>query len=61
MAGWSSSACAQTRFRVEILNEVCERYVFVQNGRLTHARDVESLLALEPMRAYFGWLVADLH
>ncbi len=45
-------------FHLDILREVCERYIFVRDGRLTHAEDFDSLVALEPVRAYLGRLVA---
>jgi ABC-type multidrug transport system ATPase subunit len=43
-------------FHLEIMREICERYIFVENGRLTQAPDFEALLALDPVRAYLGRL-----
>ena len=40
-----------------ILREVCERFVFVQDGALTHARDFDTLLSDRNVRAYLGDLV----
>jgi len=44
-------------FHLDILREVCERYIFVQKGRLAQAPDFASLLALDGARAYLGDLV----
>ena len=41
-------------YHLEILQEVCERYVFVQQGRLTLAPDWDALLALPAVRSYLG-------
>jgi ABC-type multidrug transport system ATPase subunit len=41
---------------VEILREVCERFIFVQDGRLHHAADWPALVAHGPARAYLGGL-----
>ncbi|MEE8303234.1 MAG: ATP-binding cassette domain-containing protein [Candidatus Tectomicrobia bacterium] len=46
-------------FHLDIMREICERFLFVQQGRLTEAPDWESLLSLEPVRAYLGQLVVD--
>ena len=45
------------RFHLEILEETCEQFIFVQKGTLTHASDYGSLLAHEPARAYLGELI----
>ena len=45
------------RFHLEILEETCEQFIFVQNGRLTHAPDYCSLLELDSARAYLGGLI----
>ena len=37
--------------------EICEQFIFVNRGTLTHAPDFESLLGHEPARAYLGDLV----
>lgn len=44
-------------FHLDILREVCERYVFVCGGRLTLADTFDELTAMEPVRAYLGRLV----
>ncbi len=44
-------------FHLEIMRDICERYIFVRNGRLTHAPDFETLLGHEPVRDYLGNLV----
>jgi ABC-type multidrug transport system ATPase subunit len=44
-------------YHVEILREISDRFVFVQDGRLTHAGDWAGLVALPPVRAYLGGLV----
>ena len=43
-------------FQLELLGEICERYIFVHNGRLTHAPDFASLLAKPDARSYLGRL-----
>ncbi len=45
-------------FHLEILREICERYIFVRQGRLSHAPDFETLLGHAPARDYLGALVA---
>jgi ABC-type branched-subunit amino acid transport system ATPase component len=44
-------------FHLEILREVCERFIFVQNGRLSHADSFGDLTRHEPVRAYLGGLL----
>ena len=44
-------------FHLEILREVCERYIFVRDGGLTLADDFDTLLGFDPVRAYLGRLV----
>ena len=44
-------------FHLDIMREICERFVFVQAGRLTQTPDFSSLVALEPVRTYLGELV----
>jgi ABC-type histidine transport system ATPase subunit len=44
-------------YHVDVLREISDRFVFVQDGRLTHADDWEGLVALPPVRAYLGALV----
>jgi ABC-type multidrug transport system ATPase subunit len=45
-------------FHLEILREICERYIFVNNGRLSQAPDYEALIAQPAVRDYLGELVA---
>jgi len=45
------------RFHLEILEETCEQFIFVQKGALIHAPDYRSLLEHEPARAYLGDLI----
>ncbi len=44
-------------FHLQIMREICERYIFVQNGRLTAAPDYSSLLQSPDVTAYLGALV----
>jgi ABC-type lipopolysaccharide export system ATPase subunit len=46
------------RYHVDILREICERYVFVADGRLTPAPDFAALLQDERVRRYLGDLAA---
>lgn len=46
-------------FHVDILRETCDRFLFVQAGRLTEAPDLPTLAAEPRARAYLGRL-ADL-
>jgi ABC-type multidrug transport system ATPase subunit len=45
------------RFHLEILEETCEQFIFVEQGALTHAPDYRTLLEHEPARAYLGKLI----
>ena len=47
-------------YHLEILRDVCERYIFVRNGNLTHAPDFETLLSDASVRAYLGELVREV-
>jgi ABC-type multidrug transport system ATPase subunit len=47
------------RFHLEILEEICERFLFVRDGTVTPAADYRALLALEPVRAYLGDLLKE--
>jgi ABC-type multidrug transport system ATPase subunit len=42
------------RWQLDILEEICERYVFVEKGRLTHAGDLAALRENEAFRRYIG-------
>ena len=43
-------------WQLEILREACERFVFVERGRLTHAGALPELERAERVRAYLGRL-----
>lgn len=45
------------QFHLEILHEICERFVFVHNGTVTPLRDWSSVLGHDPARAYLGDLL----
>jgi ABC-2 type transport system ATP-binding protein len=47
-------------YHVELLREVCERFIFVNKGRLTQASSLPALLEEEPFRAYLGGLAAHV-
>ena len=47
------------RFHLEILQEICERFVFVQQGSVTPLADYAALLAHAPARAYLGDLLGE--
>ncbi len=44
-------------FHLQIMREICERFIFVQSGRLTQAPDYDSLLQNPDVTAYLGDLV----
>ncbi len=43
-------------YHVELLREVCERFIFVSQGRLLQGDSMADLAAHEPFRAYLGRL-----
>ena len=47
------------RFHLEIVEEICESFVFVNKGSVTPLPDYASVLAHEPARAYLGDLLTD--
>jgi hypothetical protein len=47
------------RFHLEILEEICERFIFVQKGTVTPAPTIAGLVAHEPCRAYLGDLLTE--
>jgi ABC-type multidrug transport system ATPase subunit len=47
------------RFHLEILQEICERFIFVNNGAVTLLGDYDTLLAHPPARAYLGDLLTE--
>jgi ABC-type multidrug transport system ATPase subunit len=44
------------RFHLEVLEEICERFMFVRDGRVTQAPDWRTLLGLDAVREYLGVL-----
>jgi energy-coupling factor transporter ATP-binding protein EcfA2 len=46
-------------YHLEILREICERYMFVFQGTVSTAPDFASLIADPRVRSYLGHLVAD--
>jgi ABC-type multidrug transport system ATPase subunit len=42
------------RWQLEILEEICERFIFVEAGRLTHATDMRTLYGNESFVRYIG-------
>ncbi|HSA81304.1 MAG TPA: ATP-binding cassette domain-containing protein [Geminicoccaceae bacterium] len=49
------------RYHLEILREVCERYLFVFQGRVSQAPDFTALLRDDRVRAYLGDLAIGWH
>lgn len=47
------------RFHLEILEEICERFIFVQKGTVTPIADFDGLVAHEPCRTYLGGLLTE--
>jgi ABC-2 type transport system ATP-binding protein len=47
------------RYHLDILREICERFLFVEGGRVTSAPDFSTLLADERARRYLGNLAAS--
>ena len=45
---------------LEIIREICERYIFVYQGHLTHVPDFDTLLADERAHDYLGRLVEEI-
>jgi ABC-type Na+ transport system ATPase subunit NatA len=45
------------RYHLDIMREICERYMFVFQGRVSSAPDFASLLADERVRGYLGPLI----
>ncbi len=45
-------------FHLDILREICKRYIFVRDGQLSQAPDYETLIAQPAVRDYLGALVA---
>lgn len=47
------------RFHLEIMEEICERFIFVRKGTVTSLASFDELLAHEPARAYLGDLLTE--
>ena len=47
------------RFHLEILQEICERFIFVQKGRVTPVASYGELLGMDEARAYLGDLLTE--
>ncbi len=47
-------------FHLEIMQEICERFIFVEKGLLSHASDFEKLTAMPAVRSYLGRLAPSL-
>ncbi|MCX2721064.1 ATP-binding cassette domain-containing protein [Roseibium salinum] len=46
-------------FHLEILQEICEQFIFVHKGSVTPLAGYEAVLAHEPARAYLGDLLTE--
>jgi ABC-type histidine transport system ATPase subunit len=47
-------------YHLELLREVCERFIFVNRGRLLHGASLEALAGNEGFRSYLGSLTECL-
>jgi ABC-type multidrug transport system ATPase subunit len=47
------------RFHLEVLQEICESYIFVQNGSVTPVQSYDALVEMESARAYLGNLLTE--
>ncbi len=47
------------RFHLEIMEEICERFIFVEKGSVTPMPDFATLLAHQPVRNYLGDLLTE--
>jgi len=47
-------------YHLELLDELCERFMFVCRGRLTYAPSLRALAAHAPFREYLGTLAAHV-
>jgi ABC-type multidrug transport system ATPase subunit len=47
------------RFHLEILEEICEQFIFVQNGSVSMIKDYQNLITHEPVQAYLGGLLKE--
>jgi ABC-type ATPase involved in cell division len=44
-------------FHLEIMQDICERFIFVNNGQLAHVDSYGELVLREDVRAYLGGLL----
>jgi len=44
-------------FHLEIMQDICERFIFVNNGHLAHVDTFDQLVARDDVRAYLGELL----
>jgi len=47
------------RFHLEILQEICEQFIFVQNGVVTQHESYQAVLEYAPAQDYLGQLLTD--
>lgn len=47
------------RFHLEIMEEICESFIFVENGTVTPIADYASLIAHPPVQVYLGDLLTE--
>ena len=47
------------KFHLEILQEICERFIFVQTGTVTTHASYDDLIAKDEVRTYLGSLLAE--
>ena len=47
------------RFHLEILQEICEQFIFVQKGTVTRHASYDDMLKHDPARAYLGQLLTE--
>ena len=45
---------------LEIMREICQNYIFVSNGRLSHMPDFDTLIANSQVRDYLGHLTQNI-
>ncbi len=45
------------KFHLEILNDICERFIFVNKGQLTHVGSYDELIRRDDVRSYLGGLL----
>ncbi len=46
-------------FHLEILQDICEQFIFVQNGKVSQHASYQEVIAHPPARAYLGQLLED--